>query len=80
MKKITTLSLSKEDVALLLSFKTDEKTYIDILRKVLKNNLFFIWLVNNKPELFTQLWIEYLKSQNQQQAQQPTQNEVKPNA
>jgi len=60
------LSMNEEDFKFLMKFKTDEKTYTGILRKVLKNALFLQWIETHEPDIFYQLVRKYKESINQQ--------------
>jgi hypothetical protein len=74
------VSISEEDFRLLMGFRTDERAYIDIFRKVLKNALFLQWVETHEPDIYYQLVRKYKESINQQSQtsqqvqQQPSQS------
>jgi hypothetical protein len=64
------LSMTEEDLKLLLSLRTEEKFYIDIFRKALKNAVILKWAETYEPDLYYQLVRKYKEFLNSQQSQQ----------
>jgi len=71
------LSLTEEDLKLLVSLRTDEKTFVEIFRKAIKSAIILKWAENHEPDLYFQIVKKYKKainSQNQQTQQQSFQS------
>jgi flagellar biosynthesis component FlhA len=78
------LSITEEDFKLLASLRTDEKTFVEILRQALKSAVVLKWAETHEPDLYFQIikkYKEFINSQNQksqtsqQVQQQPSQSE-----
>jgi thiaminase len=64
------LNISSEDFRDLMKLKTDERTYVDVIRKAIKDGLFLQWVEIHEPEIYYKLvqkYKEFLNSQNNQQ-------------